>query len=196
MSVGTQNGAASPRGDGLGGSGGEDNDQRDNDYESTDGKDLVAVPRALLDKILKNTEENKRKAREAAIRARVSQIKQAAPRRAVSHLMKTMHLIEDAEGVWDDLTQTAERNEIHIIRQDNAEKANEALRKQGLLLEKVKKHVKEEIGNQTIGATSVYGFKVVGFKERDPTYEKDLLGVDEDDVRTLEKAFVQRERKS
>ena len=70
------------------------------------------------------------------------------------------------------------------------------MRKQGLLLEKGKKHVKEEIGNQTIGATSVYGFKVVGFKERDPTYEKDLLGVDEDDVRTLEKAFVQRERKS
>ena len=152
----------------MGGSGGEDNDQRDNDYESTDGKDLVAVPRALLDKILKNTEENKRKAREADIRARVSQIKQAAPRRAVSHLMKTMHLIEDAEGVWDDLTQTAERNEIHIIRQDNAEKANEALRKQGLLLEKVKKHVKEEIGNQTIGATSVYGFKVVGFQREGP----------------------------
>ena len=98
-------------------------------------------------------------------------------------------------GVWDDLTQTAERNDIHIIRQDNAEKANEALKKQGELFEKVKNHVREEIGNQTIGATSVYGFKVVGFKERDPTYQKDLLGVDEDDVRTLEKAFVQRERK-
>ena len=46
-----------------------------------------------------------------------------------------------------------------------------------------------------IGATSVYGFKMVGFKEKDPIYEKDLLGVDENDVRSLEKAFVQRERK-
>ena len=187
----TRNEGRSPR-DGDGGARGDEN--LGHDYESENG-DMVAVPRDLLNKILKNTEENKRKAREADIRARVSQIKQAAPRRAVSHLMKTLHLIEDAEEVWDDLTQTAERNDIHIIRQDNAEKANEALKEQGELLEKVKNHVKEEIGNQTIGATSVYGFKVVGFKERDPTYQKDLLGVDEDDVRTLEKAFVQRERK-
>ena len=191
MSMEARKDARSPR-DGDGGPRGDEN--LGHDYESETG-DMVAVPRDLLNKILKNTEENKRKAREADIRARVSQIKQAAPRRAVSHLMKTLHLIEDAEEVWDDLTQTAERNDIHIIRQDNAEKANEALKEQGELLEKVKNHVKEEIGNQTIGATSVYGFKVVGFKERDPTYQKDLLGVDEDDVRTLEMAFVQRERK-
>ena len=199
MSVETRNGAGSPGAEeengGQGGLRGVGNlEQRDYDYESANG-DMVAVPRSLLNKILRNTEENKNKAREADIRARVSQIKNAAPKRAVSHLMKTLHLIEDAEEAWDDLTETADRNEIHIIREDNAEKANEALRKQGMLLEKVKKHIKEEIGNQTIGATSVYGFKVVGFKERDPTYEKDLLGVDEDDVRALEKAFVQRERK-
>ena len=190
-----ENGGRSPREEELDGSRGDENlGHRDHDFESPNG-DMVTVPRDLLNKILKNTEENKKKAREAEIRARVSQIKQAAPRRAVSHLMKTLHLIEDAEEVWDDLTQTAERYDINIIRQDNAEKANNALKRQGELLEKVKKHVKEEIGNQTIGATSVYGFKVVGFKERDPTYQKDLLGVDEDDVGTLEKAFVQRERK-
>ena len=173
---------------------GENLGHKDNDLESSVG-DMVTVPKSILQKILKNTEENKRKAREADIRARVGSIKQAAPRRAVSHLMKTLHLIEDAEEVWDELTETASRNEIDIIRQDNAEKANEALQKQGELLMKVKNHVKEEIGNQTIGATSVYGFKMVGFKEKDPIYEKDLLGVDENDVRSLEKAFVQRERK-
>ena len=189
-----ENEGRSPREDELVGRGDENSGHGDNDFDSSFG-DLVTVPRVLLNKILKNTEENKKKAREAEIRARVSQIKQAAPRRAVSHLMKTLHLIEDAEAVWDDITQTAERNDIHIIRRDNAEKANDALERQGKLLEKVKKHVKEEIGNQTIGATSVYGFKVVGFKERDPTYQKDLLGVDEDDVRALEKAFVQKERK-
>ena len=173
---------------------GENLGHKDNDLESSVG-DMVTVPKSILQKILKNTEENKRKARESDIRARVGSIKQAAPRRAVSHLMKTLHLIEDAEEVWDELTETASRNEIDIIRQDNAEKANEALQKQGELLMKVKNHVKEEIGNQTIGATSVYGFKMVGFKEKDPIYEKDLLGVDENDVRSLEKAFVQRERK-
>ena len=173
---------------------GENLGHKDNDLESSVG-DMVTVPKSILQKILKNTEENKRKAREADIRARVGSIEQAAPRRAVSHLMKTLHLIEDAEEVWDELTETASRNEIDIIRQDNAEKANEALQKQGELLMKVKNHVKEEIGNQTIGATSVYGFKMVGFKEKDPIYEKDLLGVDENDVRSLEKAFVQRERK-
>ena len=166
----------------------------DDDYESANG-DFVAVPKQFLEKILRNTEENKRKAREQDIKSRVAQIKQAAPRRAVGHLMRTLHLIEDAEGVWDTLTDKASRLEIDIIRGDNAERANEALKKQGVLMELVKKHVKEEIGNQTIGATSVYGFKVVGFKERDPTFEKELLGVDEEEVKALEKAFVQRERK-
>ena len=133
-----ENGERSPREDELVGRGDENSGHGDNDFDSSFG-DLVTVPRVLLNKILKNTEENKKKAREAEIRARVSQIKQAAPRRAVSHLMKTLHLIEDAEAVWDDITQTAERNDIHIIRRDNAEKANDALERQGKLLEKVKK---------------------------------------------------------
>ena len=81
-----ENGERSPREDELVGRGDENSGHGDNDFDSSFG-DLVTVPRVLLNKILKNTEENKKKAREAEIRARVSQIKQAAPRQAVSHLI-------------------------------------------------------------------------------------------------------------
>ena len=72
-----ENGGRSPREEELDGSRGDENlGHRDHDFESPNG-DMVTVPRDLLNKILKNTEENKKKAREAEIRARVSQIKQA-----------------------------------------------------------------------------------------------------------------------
>ena len=80
-----------------------------------------------------------------------------------------------------------------MVRADNVEEVAQALEKQKVIWEQLKEHITYELGMQTLGGKSKFGFKLVKHREDDPDFDKELLNFDESDVRSWEKAYVQRE---
>ena len=164
----------------------------------------IEVPKRLLQKLISNDERNKKAQREAEIKAKVDNISKAGPKRAIAHHLKTLHMLDDIDDVWEDIFQeTRERDleaeevggqKVPWVRIDNMEEVEKAIFKQGEFLKGLRDHAKYELGMQTVGAKNKFGFKLVAHKEQDPDFDKKLLSFDEDDVRGWEKAYVQRER--
>ena len=116
--------------------------------------------------------------------------------------MRSLNLLEDMSAVWTDIfedkkekeEEAKERGEVGkvlFVRVDNMEEVAEASEKREEIFIEL---ITQELGMQTLGGKSKYGFKLVKHREDDPDFDKELLSFDESDVRSWEKAFVQRER--
>ena len=167
----------------------------------------VTISKRMLQKMQIDCERSKQAMRETKIKEKTESIVAAAPKRAVGHLMKTLHLLEDMSDVWTDIfvdrrelveeaQARGEGGEVPWVREENMQEVEEALVKQQEVFVKLKDHVTYELGMQTLGGKSKYGFKLVKHREEDPDFNKEVLKFDESDVRNWEKAYVQRERKS
>ena len=165
----------------------------------------VEIPKRFLQRLMCDNEKAKDMLRETQIKEKVASISGPGPKRAVAHHMRSLFLLEDMSDVWTDIyedkleleKEAKEKGEVAkvpLVRADNLEEVAEALVRQEEFWKQMKEHIIYELGMQTLGGKSKYGFKLVKHREDDPDFDKELLSFDESDVRSWEKAFVQRER--
>ena len=165
----------------------------------------VEIPKRFLQRLMSDNEKAKDMLRETQIKEKIFSISGAGPKRAVAHHMRSLNLLEDMSDVWTDLyedkveleNEAKERGEVvkvSLVRADNVEEVAQALEKQKVIWEQLKEHITYELGMQTLGGKSKFGFKLLKHREDDPDFDKELLNFDESDVRSWEKAYVQRER--
>lgn len=70
------------------------------------------------------------------------------------------------------LAEVAENDGVFVARADNLAQINKAIDDQADLLTKLGKHLKEELGKVVIASKSPLGWKLVGFMEEDPDFDK------------------------
>ena len=113
----------------------------------------------------------------------------------IAFIMNGLFILDDVDSVWDVMAKQAEVVDGQIVTEQNIAAVNAAIAKQAELLVKMRKHFKSELKSQVVASKSLCGWKTVHRIEEDPDFNKDIIGIDGEEVRKLEKEIMQRESK-
>lgn len=110
-------------------------------------------------------------------------------------MMNGLFILDDVDAVWDAMAKQAEVVDGQIVTELNIAAVNLAMAKQAELLVKMRAFFKSELKCQVVASKSLCGWKTVHKIEDDPDFNKDIIGIDGEEVRKLEKEILLRESK-